>query len=334
MAPAVSILLPAFNAASTLDPCLRSIARQTDPDWECVLVDDGSADDTLARAMAFARHEPRLIVVPTPRRGLVTALETGLARCRGALVARMDADDLMHSDRLHAQRRVLESRPELAAVGCGVRLFPRASLTAGMRTYERWMNGVVDPTALAAEAFVECPVAHPALMIRRAVLARLGYRDRGWPEDYDLILRLLGEGAALANVPRRLLAWRDAPDRLSRRDPRYARERFTECKAAFLTAGLLAASDRYVLWGYGDTGRALHRALLAHGKRPSHVVELHPGRLCNVIQGAPVIAPEALVRTIHHPVVASVVGSAARAEIRAALASRGYLELRDFICAA
>jgi len=329
--PAISILLPARNAAATLDACWRSILRQTEPDWECVLVDDGSDDTTLARARALARHEPRLVVVAAPHRGIVGALEHGLARCRGELVARMDADDVMHRDRLRAQRAALDARPVLAAVGCQVRLFPRAGVGPGLRAYERWLNGLVTPDAIRTEAYVECPVAHPTLMVRRTALAALGYRACQWPEDYDLVLRLLARGWEIGNVPRRLLGWRNHSSRLTWHDARYGLDR---CKAAFLADGLLAASERYVLWGYGETGHALRRALLAHGKRPSHIVELHPGRLGNVIHGAPVIAPDAVALDRHRPLVASVAGAEARAQIRTALVARGFRELRDFVCAA
>ncbi|SRR6266404_3650735 len=334
MPPTISILLPVFNAAATLGACWRSIVRQRERDWECVLVDDGSTDDTLARARALARHERRLVVVATPHRGIVAALETGLVRCRGALVARMDADDLMHRDRLRAQRRCLDDDPALAAVGCRVRLFPRAGLRDRRRGYEHWLNTITTARDVRAEAFVECPVAHPALLIRRDALERFGYRDVGWPEDYDLMLRLLATGAAVASVPRRLLSWRDGADRLSRCDPRYGQDRFTACKAAFLAGGLLATTDRYVLWGYGDTGRALHRALAAHAKQPSHIIEVHPGRLGNVIHGAPVVTPAALADVVERPIIVSVAGAAARAEVRAAMAALGLRELREFICAA
>jgi glycosyltransferase involved in cell wall biosynthesis len=332
--PAISILLPAYNASATLDACWRSILRQTEQDWQCVLVDDGSHDDTLARARAFARREPRLAVVTTPHRGIVAALDTGLAQCRGRLVARMDADDLMHRDRLRAQRTMLDLRPELAAVGCHVRIFPRAGMGEGLRVYEQWLNAIETPETVRAEAYVECPVVHPTLMIRREILAALGYRECAWPEDYDLVLRLLAHGWQVANVPRRLVSWRENPSRLTWRDPRYGLDRFTRCKAAFLAEGLLARTDRYVLWGYGDTGRALRRALLAHGKRPSHIVEMHAGRLGNVIHDAPVIHPDALRLDTHHPLVASVAGTTARTQIRAALVVRGFRELRDFVCAA
>ncbi len=332
--PRVSVLLPVRDAAPTLGAALRSVARQSESRLECIVVDDGSRDASLARAREQARRDPRFRVLARPRRGLVAALEAGRTACRGPVVARMDADDVMHRERLAAQLDALERSPGLAAVGSHVRLFPRRELSEGMRAYERWLNAIDSPEAVRAEAFVECPVAHPTLAVRRPLLERLGYRETGWPEDYDLVLRLLGAGHAVGVVPRRLLAWRDGPERLSRRDPRYAVERFTACKAAFLVEGLLRDVEHYVLWGYGGTGRALRRALSAHGRRPSHIVELHPGRLGNAIQGSPVIPPAALASLPRRPLVASVAGPEPRRRIRAALVRLGYREGRDFVCAA
>lgn len=332
--PLVSVLLPARDAAATIAASLRSVQRQRFEDWECIVVDDGSIDDTLARVRAFAAADARFTVVATPRRGLVAALNDGLAACRGALVARMDADDLMHRDRLARQVTALADAPDLFAVGTHVRIFPRARLAAGWRAYERWLNALDSPARVRAEAFVECPVVHPTLMLRRATLAALGYRDAGWPEDYDLVLRALAAGHEIGVVPRRLLAWRDHGGRLSRTGDAYALPRFTAIKAAFLAERFLAETDRYVLWGYGGTGRALRRALATHGKHASHVIEVHPGRLGNVIHGAPVVAPEALPDLTRMPVVVSVARSGPRALIRAAMNAMGFRETRDYVCAA
>ncbi len=330
----VSILLPVFDAAATLPACLRSLERQREARWECVAVDDGSRDGSLERLRRFAARDGRLRVVSTPHRGLVAALNTGLEHCRAPLVARMDADDLMHRDRLREQIRAFDSDPKLAALGTHVRLVPRHGLGRGERAYEAWLNGIDSPRRLRAEAFVECPIAHPSLMIRREIASRLGYRDRDWPEDYDLILRLLAEGQVLGVVPRRLVSWRRTPGRLSRTGAAYRIEQFTACKAAFLAADFLAGDDQYVLWGYGGTGKALRRALLAHGKRPGCIVELHPGRLGTRIHGAPVIAPEELRHAPRRPVVVSVAGARAREEIRASLASMGFEEVTHYYCAA
>ncbi len=328
------MLLPARDAAATLPACLASVRRQSETRFECVVVDDGSRDATRARARAVAACDPRFRVIAQPARGLVPALQAGLARCRGRYVARMDADDVMHRRRLELQAAALEAAPRLAGVGCHVRVFPRRELRDGLRDYERWLRGIDSPRRVREEAFVECPLPHPTWMLRRDVLATVGYRDAGWPEDYDLLLRLLQRGGELGVVPRRLLAWRDRPERLWRTSGAYSPLRFLACKAAFLAQGLLARDERYVLWGYGETGKALRRALLAHGKRPAWIVELHPGRLGEHIHGAPVVRPERLPGLPRHPIVAAVAGSFARGEIRGMLARLGFRELVDFVCAA
>ncbi len=332
--PRVSILLPVWNAVQTLPACLDSLQRQSEGRWHCVIVDDGSDDGTLACVRDVAARDPRFEIISTPHRGIVGALNTGLQRCRAPLIARMDADDLMHRHRLAAQTRALWADPRLAAVGCHVRLFPRRHLRPGRRAYERWLNGLDSAARVRQDAFVECPVAHPTLMMRRALLMDLGYRDCGWPEDYDLLLRALTCGWRVGVVPRRLLSWRDAPQRLSRTHPAYGLARFTACKAAFLAAHFLAAADTYVLWGFGSTGKALRRALLLHGKTPSHIIELHPGRLGRRIHGAPVVPPQALPGLPRRPLIASVAGEQARGEIRDTLGGMGFVESRDFVCAA
>jgi glycosyltransferase involved in cell wall biosynthesis len=331
--PRVSVVLPARNAATTLHACLASIVRQTLADWECVIVDDGSTDATREIACEAARRDGRFHVVATAHRGLVAALNEALRHCRAPLVARMDADDVMHRDRLAAQAAALENDPALSAVGCHVRLFSRAPMSPRLREYEAWLNSLRSADDVARDAFVECPVAHPTLMMRREVAA-LGYADRGWPEDYDLILRALGAGMRIGVVSRRLLSWRDRPGSLSRTDERYSSSRFTACKAHYLAEGFLSASDRYVLWGYGRTGRALRAALAALGKHPSFIVEVKKTRLGQRIHGSPVIAPEGLRGVDGRPLVVSVAREGPRTEIRAALSTLGLLEGKDYVCAA
>jgi glycosyltransferase involved in cell wall biosynthesis len=332
--PRISLLLPARDAALTLAEALSSILAQSFGDFECVLVDDGSRDGTRELARRQAERDRRFVIVEQAAAGLVSALERGLARCRGEFVARMDADDLMHPERLARQLALLEARPELSASGCHIRLFPREQLSQGRIAYEAWLNSVRSDRDVWRERFVECPIAHPSLFIRRAVLVEFGYRDRGWPEDYDLVLRLLAAGHRIGTVPEPLLCWRDRPDRYSRTSPVCAIERFTACKAAFLASSFLASRPDYVLWGYGDTGKSLCRELSSHDKRPLAIVELHPGRIGQRIFGAPVIAPEGIPALGRVPIVVSVAGLRARSEIRAALAELGRRESRDFVCAA
>ena len=333
-APLVSVLLPARDAQATLGEALASVARQTETRWECVVVDDASPDATGAIAAGFGERDSRVRVVAGGGEGLVAALQLGLGHCRAPLIARMDADDWRDPERLAAQIRALDDAPGLAGVGCHVRSLPQPGEDSGRADYIRWLSSIRAPEDVRREAFVECPIAHPTWLLRSEVLREHPYRAGDFPEDYDLLLRVLASGGELGVVPRPLLAWRDSPGRLSRTHPAYREDAFTTCKAMHLATGCLANDERYVLWGYGATGRRLRRALGDRGRWPSHIVELHPGRLGQRIHGAPVIAPEALQGLRGARVVTSVAGARARGEIRAALNAMGFHELHDFVCAA
>lgn len=332
--PAVSVLLPARNAEATLTPALRSVQRQTYADFECVLIDDGSSDATAAIAREFAASDPRFRLLQRPAAGLVASLNAGAAECRGRFIARMDADDLMHRERLAAQVRALEEDTALALVGTHVRLFPRTQLGTGMREYEIWLNQQQNTADLRADLFIESPLAHPTWMMRREVLARFPYRELPWTEDYDLLLRLVEAGEKIGVVPRRLLCWREHPGRLTHAAGNLRIEAFMEARAHFLARKFLLDHETYVLWGYGDTGRALRRALLPLGKTPSEIIEVHPGRIGQTIHGAKVIAPEELTAPAGRRLLASVARAGPRALVREALATAGWREGADFRCTA
>ncbi len=334
VAPRVSILLPVWNAEATLSAALRSMLRQLERNWECIVVDDGSQDGSLAIARAFAARDGRFRVEARPHEGLVATLNAGIALCTAPIVARMDADDWMHRDRLLLQCAALEQNADLDALGCFARIFPRRTLSEGRRRYEDWLHSLQDASSIWRDRFIECPIAHPTLAIRRTSLIELGYRERGWPEDYDLLLRLLRRGPRVGIVPRRLLGWRDRPDRLSRTDPRYSLDRFTACRAWHLHRDFLKGGPSYILWGHGRTGRALRKELAMLGRHPAAIVDVHPRRIGERIAGAPVIAPAALARQPPYPVVVSVAGDKPRGEIRSALAAMGFREGIRFVCAA
>jgi len=326
--------MPVRDAVATLAEALASVRAQTRRDWECLVVDDGSTDLSPAIAREHAKRDPRFVAIERPPAGIVAALDAGLDRACGAFVARMDADDRMHPERLEAQLALLAARADLAGVGSHVRSFPRAGRGPGERAYEHWLASIRDERDVRRDAFVECPLAHPTWTVRREAFETARYRDVDWPEDHDLLLRWLGAGLELGTVPRPLLAWRRNAARLSRTSPRYSVEAFARCRAHHLVRGLLAGSERYGLWGYGATGRGLARALAAEGRRPAGIVEVHPGRLGNRIGDADVIAPEDLDRRERLPLVVSVAGAVPRARIRRFLAARGFRDGTDFVCAA
>ena len=196
--PRVSILLPVFNATATLEETLQSIQAQSCEDFEVVAVDDGSEDESGDMLLEWSRHDRRFRVLLSDHRGIVEAPNRGLALCRGAYVARMDADDRMHPERLEKQLAWLEGDPSLSVVSCLVEIFPRAETGEGMLVYEAWLNGLVDSAAIEREFFVESPIANPSAMMRREELVALGRLPRsGMARRLRFVVALSGGGPAL-----------------------------------------------------------------------------------------------------------------------------------------
>ena len=122
--PPITVLLPVRNGADTLLDCLDSIAAQSFTDYELLAVNDASDDATLQILRARQRQDARLRILDNPVPGLVNALNLGLRRAHGEFIARMDADDRMHPQRLGLQLRWLQEHPDCAVVGSRVALFP------------------------------------------------------------------------------------------------------------------------------------------------------------------------------------------------------------------
>lgn len=332
--PRVSVLLPCRDAAEHLPACIESLSAQTLGAFEVLAVDDGSRDGTRELLEGWRRRDGRVRVVEGGS-GLVPALRRAAGAARAPLLARMDADDVARPERLERQAEALAERRGLAALGCGVRYVPPPEAGEGYRRYERWLNGLRTPGDLARDLFVECPIAHPTLMIRRSAYRALGgYRDAGWPEDYDLVLRLHRAGMRAANLPEVLLDWRLRPESRSRVHPAYREEAFLRCKVHHLTEGFLPPDRPLVVWGAGRRGKPLALELGAAGRPPEAFVELDPGKIGQRIHGAEVLDPESFRRRYPDPGDAYVLGAVgtpgARKEIRAALGASGRSELDDF----
>lgn len=265
---------------------------------------------------------------------MVPALQRAVSEARAPILARMDADDVADPDRLRRQLGLLRRRSDVAACGTGVEYFPRDRAGSGTRRYEKWLNSLHEPAELWRDLLVECPLAHPTLMVRAASLSRAGgYRDPGWPEDYDLVLRLHAEGLACANVPARLHRWRLGPDRLSRRSDRYSPEAFRRCKVHWLREFLLPPGRDVVVWGAGSVGKAMALELRRQGVERRAFVDVDPRKIGQEIHGMPVVGPEALADGTAGPrpyVLVAVGKPGAREEIRAWLRGEGYRETEDF----
>lgn len=202
--PLISVLCCVYNGEKYLAQALESILGQTFPDWECVLIDDGSTDSTPEILARFAARDPRLRICRNERNlGLAGSLNRALSLARGTYIVRMDADDVSRRDRLERQLAFMERHPEISLASCtvfpwdGRQVFPRPDLRLG------------SPDQIRALFLFFNPVAHPGVIARAQDVKRLGYDPAlTCTEDLDLWLRMLEEGLSLAVQKEYLLLYR------------------------------------------------------------------------------------------------------------------------------
>jgi glycosyltransferase involved in cell wall biosynthesis len=327
--PLVSVVLPCFNAAATLRAAIQSIRQQTFPDWELIIVDDGSTDASLEIAEEAASADGRVRVISPAHVGIVEALRRGCEAARGPLIARMDADDVALPQRLAEQVRLMETDREVALCGTQVRM-AGARIGYGRNRYQEWVNALVTHEEIVRELFIECPIPHPTFMMRRAGYDALGgYMDYGWAEDYDLCMRAFVAGMRFGKVAQPLLNWTESPQRLSMISPRYDLDRFRALKRHYLFQTYLRRAEQFYQWGAGEVGKAWLREW--GERKPVAAVDINPRKVGRTIHGVRIIPPEALPKPGEGFTVVAVGAPDARHEIRTWLLPRGYRELHDFL---
>jgi hypothetical protein len=251
----------------------------------------------------------------------------------------MDADDLCRPERFRLQAGYLKTHPEISVLGCRVAGYPPGQVREGFRIYLEWLNALLEDEDIRRELFVESPLVHPSVVYRRgAVLRAGGYQEHGWPEDYDLWLRLYLDGARFARLPKVLLDWRDDPERLTRTDPRYSLENFLRLKAHYLARGPLSGRDALFIWGAGMVGRRISKHLLRQGLPLQAFFDVDSRKIGRTRRGYPILPPGDLPTwwaRFERPALLAAVGArGARPLIRPRLNALGLVEGCDWWFAA
>jgi glycosyltransferase involved in cell wall biosynthesis len=228
------------DGARYLDEALRSIIGQSFADWEFIVVDDGSTDDSAAILERYQRADARIRVVTQPALGLAASLNRGLGMARGTYVARMDADDVSRPDRLAVQVALMDARPELGLCGTWIETFGTGP--SSVRQYP------VDDASIRSWMLFESVLAHPSVMLRRDLFERhgLAYDGTMFPaDDYDLWVRA-SRYMTLANVPQALLRYRLHPQQVVTKHDALKRQTARRIRTGQLTGLGLSPSEEEV----------------------------------------------------------------------------------------
>jgi glycosyltransferase involved in cell wall biosynthesis len=209
MSPRVTVLMSVYNGEQYLREAIDSILNQTFTDFEFLIIDDSSTDNT--NEILHSYNDPRIRIIRNIENlGLTKSLNIGLGLAEGEYIARMDADDISTSKRFEYQVRYLDENPDIAVVGTGERVIDEKGNVL-------WISKLPDSHHLVRWGmyFGNC-ICHPSVMMRRSCVKTVGFYNNKYVQgqDYDLWIRLL-QHYHLANIPDDLLCLRKHQDSIS-----------------------------------------------------------------------------------------------------------------------
>jgi glycosyltransferase involved in cell wall biosynthesis len=204
MAARVSVVMSVFNGQRYLAQAVQSLLGQTFTDFELIVIDDGSTDETPNLLERLAAKDARIRVVSHENCGLTRSLNKGIRLGKGEFIARMDADDVSLPDRLARQVEFMEARPEVVAAGGQILVIDEDDDPIAFGANPEEHDELVAMIRRGAT-----PIVHPTAMVRADALRRVGGYDERFrvAQDFDLWLRL-SEIGELANLSQVLLVYR------------------------------------------------------------------------------------------------------------------------------
>ncbi len=331
--PKVSVILPIHNTASMLDAAVASIAAQSFTDFDLLLIDNASTDESNTIAKRWAEKDDRIHLIEEPILGIAHALNTGLLHAQGRYMARMDADDISHPERFAKQVAYLDEHPEIGVLGTQTTFSTTVEKSSGMRWFTQWQNAILSPHDHYVKRFVDAPLAHPTVMFRRELVVHHGgYNISPLPEDHELWLRWMDAGVRFAKLPEELLTWNDHAQRLSRTHDNYSVHAFFTTKAKWLAKWMKRELDGrpIIIAGTSAMCRDRARMLEAEGINVHAFTDVKP----RVVPSYAFIPHGELPPSGEAFIISFISQRGTGVRIAEFLVSRGLVEGEDFVLAA
>ncbi len=255
----ISIILPFYIVGDEFEAAIESIVAQSFPYWELLLINNNGNKTGSAIAKKWAGNDHRIKLIEEPLQGIAFALNKGFRYCETPYIARMDADDVSHPDRLNLQYEYLQKHPDIDVVSTQTSFQSDIPGSDGFSIFVDWQNSIITPEEHDLFRFIESPLAHPAVMFRRKLIDDFGlYSTEPVPEDYELWLRWMDQGVRFYKIPQKLLIWKDHSERLTRTHDNYSREAFFRVKCAYLAKWIkrnISSKKKVIVCGSSRIGR-------------------------------------------------------------------------------
>ena len=332
--------MPVRDGANHLVEALESVRASSFQDWELLVANHGSLDGTQEILSQFAAHDTRVQIIDFPREvSFVTVLEQSRLACSTPYLARMDADDRMHEDRLAGDLNMLKADPELSVVSSQVELFPSTEVQEGMAIYMDWQNQILSPAQHDLEIWIEQTICNPAATFRNKSLDDVGgYQEGPFPEDYDLFVRLNVAGHLFKKRSQIGHYWRRHEASLSARSNHFSHDAFATVKARGLFEKFRLNENPVCVLGSGRHGGRIAKLLMGHGASVNAFFDVSPVRIGKQRHGVPILAQGELASwKKNHPygfAIGAVGVRGRRPVVRQLMAEAGFVENMDAICIA
>lgn len=258
----ISVLIPVKNGAKYLGECLDSILVQTFKDFEVIIVNDFSTDNTVEILNSYKQRDLRIKWFQNHESGIIGALRLALSKSSGNFITRMDADDIMSKDKLATMYHQLNEKGRRhVAVGL-VKYFSDKALGEGYKNYESWLNRLSQTASNFDGMYKECAIPSPCWMLHREDLLEIGaFNSDRYPEDYDLAFRMKKANFQVIPAHKIVHYWRDYSQRTSRTDPRYEDNRFLDLKLDYFLDIDYNPNQILIIWGAGKKGKYIAKCL-------------------------------------------------------------------------
>jgi len=272
--------MPCKNAEVFLEDCISSIIAQTYLNWELVIVDYHSTDNSKKIIERFVKKDQRIKLFDNTEKGIIPALNLAFSKSKGAFISRMDADDVMPKDKFKSLKRLLGSQKKTVATS-KVRYFSNEQVSHGYLNYQNWLNMMNESCDFEKNIYRECVVASPNWLVHRTCFEEDIKLDQlEYPEDYDMTLKWYGLGYQFITSPEMTQQWREHPDRTTRNSERYKQTSFFKLKLKHFVHYELDQKEEVQLIGAGTKGK-LTASILTNLKRNYEWYDFNQTRLEN-----------------------------------------------------
>lgn len=264
--------MPVKNAQAWLPECLESIQRQTFEQWELIAIDDGSEDESLHLLLDLAKVDSRIRPIAAMENGISAALQQAYECAQGQFVTRMDADDIMPTQKLEWMLAKAQAEPAKVVTGKVQYFDSTGTVSKGYREYEAWLNERIDNKDHSDWRYRECSVAGANWLCHRKLLPSR-FDALLYPEDYDLVFYWHKNNVPITGLNAVTHHWREHAERTSRNHKHYSQRYFFELKLKrFLEIDREAARPLAVL-GKGTKAKLAQEILRHAGSEPIMIDE-------------------------------------------------------------